>query len=142
MSKPLLHLTVSHKDSALRLVEAAIHHARSDDYDCAITLAAAAEGQLPDTDAPYIYNDLRANGEAKDLDLNAVINWLKHPIAPDQIAIGDFEVAITILRAISKFVAVYHQASALMNEFEDWARRHYGLQPRGGANNPPFPAKK
>lgn len=56
-----------------------------------------------------------------DFDYNGMINWLKHPVDPDYNEIPEFEVAIIIVRAISKFVAIYHRGSPAMRSFVRWA---------------------
>src|SRR6266446_10707820 len=45
--------------AALRQLTTAIEHLRKREYECAITLAAAAEGLLPPTDEPHIFSDLK-----------------------------------------------------------------------------------
>jgi len=40
------------------------------------------------------------------LDPNEVINWLKHSALPYEWEISEFEAVITIIRAISKLIAV------------------------------------
>ena len=45
--------------AALRQITAAIEHLHKREYECAITLAAAAEGLLPPTDEPHIFSDLK-----------------------------------------------------------------------------------
>src|SRR5467141_3437127 len=112
--------------SSRRQINAAIAHLHSRDWECAITLAAAAEGQLlePETQT-FLFRALR-NREAKDslnLKLNRVIHWLKHPTQdePDHIKISEFEVALTISRAIQKFVAVYKLSAREFEGFSTWA---------------------
>jgi hypothetical protein len=55
--------TCSHYAS-MRQIHAAIDHWRHADFECAITLAGAAEGMLPDIDEPHyraLQNFTRAN---------------------------------------------------------------------------------
>lgn len=112
------NIETSKQLSALRQIEAAIVHFHNAEFECAMTLAAAAEGLLPTTDKPHIFAMLRK--KAADLDLNLFINWLKHPTGPDKGTISEFEVVITIFRAISKFIAVYGKTSRNMNDFLKW----------------------
>jgi hypothetical protein len=54
------------------------------------------------------------------IDINRRINWLKHPLEPDQEMIPEFEVAVVIVRAITKFQAIYNDESTVMRDFIDW----------------------
>jgi len=106
----------------LEQIHAAIWHCQHERYECAITLGAAAEGLLPATNELHLFKVLQKSPIARaDFDFNEIINWLKHPTAPDEIAIPEFEVAIVIVRAISKFFVVYNAESPTMREFVRWA---------------------
>ncbi len=105
--------------SALRQTKAAIEHLHKNQLECAITLAAAAEGQLPETTIEYLFRLLRRL--APDDDFNLVINWLKHPSGPTGATISEFEATLTIARAIQKFVAVYRASCKEFEEFSEWA---------------------
>jgi hypothetical protein len=108
--------------SAKRQIHSAILRFRIDEeFECAITLAAAAENILPETDAPHIFKVLKDSPVFKDLDLNRFVNWLKHSGGPDAAKISEFEVTLVIVRAISKFAAVYNKQSGLMSDFVKWA---------------------
>jgi hypothetical protein len=108
--------------AAKRQVHAAILLFRTrEEFECAITLAAAAEGLLPETDEPHIFKVLKESSQFKGLDLNRFINWLKHPEGPNAAKISEFEVTLVIVRAISKFAAIYKQQSGLMSDFVKWA---------------------
>jgi hypothetical protein len=104
--------------AAMRQIEAAIEHFDNGEYECAITLAAAAEGMIHATDHPHIFTLLKER--RKDFDYNLVINWLKHDQTPEEMLLPEFEVAITIMRAISKFVAVYNTGTDTMRDFGRW----------------------
>ena len=106
--------------AATRQIHAAIAHFWKDEYECAITLAAAAEGLLPATDEPHIFSVLKASPHFEGGDYNLFINWLKHPIEPNEASIAEFETAIIIMRAISKLVAVYNDGTDEMREFGQW----------------------
>ena len=121
-------IETSKKLSALRQINAAIEHFHKGDFECAITLAAAAEGLLPEGKSPSLFRELVRR--ATDLDFNLFINWLKHPLSPDETIIPDFAVALTIARATSKFVAVYSQSTRQFEEFAVWTRE-VGLMPPG-----------
>jgi hypothetical protein len=112
--------------SSRRQINAAIAHLHSRDWECAITLAAAAEGQLPEPETQtFLFRALRKREEKDnlDLELNRVIHWLKHPTPhePERIKISEFEVALTISRAIQKFVAVYKLSAREFEGFSTWA---------------------
>jgi hypothetical protein len=116
--------------AALRQITAAIEHLRKREYECAITLAAAAEGLLPPTDEPHLFSDLKeyiSPEEFKHLDFN--INRLKHykPQDPDPFSFLESEAANLILRAITKFIAVYHQSTKRMEQFLEWYSAHHNL---------------
>ena len=112
-------METSKKTSALRQIETAIRLFHEGSLDCAITLAAAGENILPATDDPHLFQSLQPHNA--ELDINLVINWLKHPFAPDTATISEFEAAIAIARGITKFVAVYHQSCAPFETFLRWS---------------------
>ena len=107
------------KNSAQRQIENAIVMFRDGKLDCAITLAAAAEGMLPKTDEPHLRQELQPYHE--ELGLNHVIIWLKHAGEPFNVEIAEAEAVIVIARAITKFIAVHFQASGPMIDFVEWA---------------------
>jgi hypothetical protein len=108
--------------AATRQIHAAILLFRIEqEFECAITLAAAAEGLLPQTDEPHIFKILKGSPAFKELDLNRFITWLKHSGGPDGAEISEFEVTLVIVRAISKFAAVYKTQSGLMSDFVKWS---------------------
>lgn len=108
--------------AAKRQIHAAILLFRTrDEFECAITLAAAAEGLLPETDELHIFKVLKDSPDFKGLDINRFINWLKHPEGPNAAKISEFEVTLIIIRAISKFAAIYKKQSGLMSDFVKWA---------------------
>jgi hypothetical protein len=82
-------------------------------------LAAAAEGQLPETTFEHLFRMLRRVAPRDDF--NLVINWLKHPTGPEKATISEFEAVLTIARAIQKFVAVYWVSCAEFEQFGEWA---------------------
>lgn len=114
-----MELKTSKKRSALRQIEAAIKHFHNGELDSAITLAAAGEGQLPETTKEYLFRLLRRLAP-KD-DFNLVITWLKHPGGPENATISEFEAVLVISRAIHKFVAAYEATTQAFLDFEKWA---------------------
>jgi hypothetical protein len=116
------YIETSKQLAALEQIHAAIWHCRNEAFECAITLAAAAEGLLPMTPEPHLFQALTKSPFARNnFDYNSMINWLKHPIAPEENAIPEFEVAIIVVRAISKFNAIYRAGSPVMRDFVRWA---------------------
>lgn len=117
-------LKVTRQLAILRQILGAIRHLRKGELECAITLALAAEGQLPDTDKPYLYKQLKQ--AAPDLALNGTFNavrdWLKHfhQSKPDEIEIRLFDVAISVMRATTKFIAIYEKSHPEFQEFFEW----------------------
>jgi hypothetical protein len=77
------------KEAALRQITAAIVHFEKKDYECAITLAGAAEGELPTNKASkHLFHELRVRvppefKNEKNLTnwVNATRDWLKHETA-------------------------------------------------------------
>jgi hypothetical protein len=119
MAREPVELKTSKKRSALRQIEAAIKHFHNGDLDIAITLAAAGEGQLPETTKEYLFRMLRRL--APNDDFNLFISWLKHPAGPENATIIEFEAVLVIARAIHKFVAVYGETCQSFIDFDKWA---------------------
>ena len=92
------------KLSSLRQIKAAIAHLHKEEFEAAMTLAAAAEGQISEGIVEHLFRLLRRRAPQENF--NLFINWLKHPSGPDSATISEFEVALTIARAIHKFVDV------------------------------------
>ena len=108
--------------ASMRQIHAAIEHINRGDFECAITLAGAAEGMLPNTDEPHFRQKMLALEKAmaaadKFNRANTFINWLKHgtidPGGPrhENATIGLLDPLATIYRAITKFEAVYDDLS-------------------------------
>jgi hypothetical protein len=119
----------SKKNAAFNQIIGAIEHFEDGEYECAITLAGAAEGVLPNTEEPHLNQKLRAwfsqlVCKTPADDPNAMINWLKHPGGPATATISEAEVIGTIQRAISKFSAVHGGITPRMKKFTEWALAH------------------
>ena len=77
--------------AAERQIHAAVAHFRTGDFECAITLCSAAEGQMPEpSDPTYFFALLKQAGDAypspdgeKD-DWNYAANWMKHGGEPSR----------------------------------------------------------
>lgn len=106
--------------SALRQIEAAIDHLYAGECECAITLALAAEDHMPRSEAVYLFNELAKREPSKIGEFNELRNWLKHHIEPDEFEFSDFEAAIAVVRAASKFFATYRKTSPKLESFVDW----------------------
>jgi hypothetical protein len=126
------HIEVTAQVAAMRQIHAAIEHLHRGDFECAITLGAAAEGMLPPTDKPHLFEKIKAlrpkpslnNAEADGA--NDMINWLKHGVGVDgkrveKATISELEMMVTVTRAISKFAAIYDGLSPQMKGFTDWS---------------------
>ncbi len=120
-------VSTTKRKAAIRQIQAAIRHFRCEEYECAISLAAAAEGVMPKSDAPHIFSTLKTVAGHADHDPNLVINWLKHPTGTDEMLLGEFEVACVIMRAISKLIAVHREGTEDMRAFGQWVFEASGL---------------
>jgi hypothetical protein len=107
--------------AALVQINASIEHFQKGEYECAITLAAAAEGMLPPTEDPHLFTLLKDSPFFKPVDFNRYINWLKHPKGEDKTVLAEFEVTMVIVRAISKFIVINKTGSEEMKSFCRWA---------------------
>lgn len=115
--------------AAERQIHAAIAHFRSGDFECAITLCSAAEGQMPEPSEPahlfgMLQNHARKNPAPdgpKD-DFNYEATWLKHGKGPDEWEIAEVDVKLWLYRAVSKYRAVYGIGTPAMAEMFPWAR--------------------
>lgn len=114
--------------ASLKQIEMAIKLFWKREYECAIILAAAAEGILPPTEEPHMFTVLKTSPKVKDLDHNLFINWLKHPDGPQEALLSEFEVVIVIMRAISKFIAVCKTGSEDMKKFVRYVFKQGHLQ--------------
>lgn len=110
-----------------RQIHAAILHSNENSIECAITLAAAAEGMLPSSEGEHFQKKLKEFSAGLPADAegatgpNDFITWLKHGTYKgkpcDTATIEQMEAQVTIWRAISKFGAVYGDISS---EMKSW----------------------
>jgi hypothetical protein len=126
------HVNTTREVAPIRQIRGAINYLHSGDYECAITLAHAAEGMVPDRKKgddgkPFI---VLMRERLPDDDPNLFSNWLKHPKGGDKATIPLFEVVVMILRAIHKFVWYYEATSDCFESFQDWAMLHGHLPKR------------
>jgi hypothetical protein len=124
--------------AAQRQIEGSIRHFHAGAFECAITLALAAEGQVPDTDTHHLFLQLKRRASALLSRVNSTLSaiWLKHYSAdkPDEIRIEEFDVVIALVRATSKFIAFYGHSSGEIEAFVEWVRAHNYLD---GQSDPP-----
>lgn len=131
-------MMVTKQKAVSDLIDGAIRAEQADDHVCAVTLAGAAEGAMPNTDEEHLFQVTRDTmvGYAQEglgpltqkqvvSMLNAERDWLKHFNAEqaDEMEIrGGF---MQILRAVSKFYVVYGNdaETATMAEYFAAARR-------------------
>lgn len=104
--------------SAYRQIVAAIEHLHRKDYECAITLAGAAEGQIPEKTTTHLFRLILKKFSSDEA--NAYIHWLKHQSGPNGAEITEQEVVITIVRAIQKYVGAYETNHPHFETFSEW----------------------
>jgi hypothetical protein len=105
--------------SAFRQLVAAIEHFHKKDYECAITLAAAAEGQVKEKTTNHLFRLIRKKFSPEET--NAFITWMKHSSGADTAEITEREVVVTIIRAIQKFVGTYEATHPDFENFSEWS---------------------
>jgi hypothetical protein len=105
--------------SSLRQIRAAIEHFHKVDYECAITLAAAGEGQIKEKTGNHLFRLIRKRFSAEET--NLVVNWLKHASGPYNAEIAEQEAVVTITRAIQKFVGSFEATHPDFEKFSEWA---------------------
>ena len=121
-------IQTSKRLAAERQIHAAIAHFRAGDFECAITLCSAAEGQMPEPNEPIhllaILKQAAAEDPAPDGqkdDFNFAANWMKHGWGADEVEINKWMVAGWLNRAVSKYRAVYGIGTPEMAALFPWA---------------------
>jgi tRNA threonylcarbamoyladenosine modification (KEOPS) complex Cgi121 subunit len=122
--------------ASMRQIHCAIEHLHRGDYECAITLASAAEGMLLEPDAKYLRNKINDMSEKDEIKAaggatkpNDFATWLKHGTyngkkTENEIVIIPSEESVAwVRRAISKYQTVYSDLSPQMRGFNDWAEQ-------------------
>jgi hypothetical protein len=119
-------IQTSKKIACQRQIVAAMAHLQKMQLECAITLAAAAEGMLPDTEGVHLFAFFKQSEpyKTKQIDFNSTINWLKHDVEANSDQIYEFDAFITVARAMTKYHAAYRDApnewlAFLKNYFPD-----------------------
>jgi hypothetical protein len=134
--EPPAEIRTTKQLAAVRQITAAIEHLYKRDFECAITLAAAAESLLPPTADPHLFQSLKEYlpaAEFKELNVNRAVNRLKHYNLddPDPVTITEVDAVMALQRAITKFIAVYHRTTQQMEDLFGWARDKGHLVVRG-----------
>jgi hypothetical protein len=114
----------------MRQIHAAIEHWRGGDFECAITLARAAERMLPDIDEP------RYRQQQGITRINEISNWLTHGGSDlvkgdhiDMVVIEEIDTVVAIHQATLKFEALFWQDKApQMTTFRNCARTQTMVQ--------------
>ena len=121
---------VTKKEAAQRQIDVAINLLHEKEYESAITLAGAAEGLIAGSDH-HLYAAMRQQRSAeydsiskRATDLNETRDWLKHatPHLREKRGIGEFEAWVMVIRAISKYYAVFREETKNMNRLIEWSR--------------------
>jgi hypothetical protein len=137
---------VTKKQASLRQLHAAIDHLRDGDYECAITLAGAAEGQLAGRSEFDFWQTLkivategRPNLKAVISEFNETRDWLKHPTLQldDPRYVHVDEAWIACLRAAMQFTSVFQQQSPKMDRFFRLAEKKGFIANRTRPEYPP-----
>lgn len=119
--------------ASMRQIHCAIEHLHAGDFECAITLAHAGEGMLPEPAKPYLRHGIKKMAESEEIQAaggaigpNDISVWLKHGtfngVKEENATIPAEESVAFICRAISKFKAVYDELSPQMTSFREWAK--------------------
>ena len=113
--------------------DGAIEHVYRGDYECAITLAHAGEGMLPEPEKPYLRHKIKDMSKSEEIqaaggltDPNDLSVWLKHGTLNkkrvEAVTIPAEESVAFVCRAISKFEAACDDLSPQMISFRKWAK--------------------
>jgi hypothetical protein len=122
---------VTKKEAARRQIDAAIKLFHEREYESTMTLACAAEGQMAATDEVHLFAVLQQRRPSQfdtpsqwATYLNETRDWLKHttPQLGDTRGIAEFEAWVMLVRAVSKYYAVFLEETAHMNRFVEWGR--------------------
>ena len=118
-------IQTSKRLAAERQIHAAITHFRAGDFECAISLCSAAEGQMPEPNkSTHLLGILkraaakRPTPDGQKDNFNYVANWMKHGTGADEV---EWVVTMWLNRAISKYRAVYGIGTPAMTALFPWA---------------------
>ncbi|WP_018267564.1 hypothetical protein [Methylosinus sp. LW4] len=126
MSKRIVR--TSKQLAAERQIHAAIAHFQNGEFECAISLCSAAEGQMPEPEEPTHFFAILKKASAENPppdgpkeDFNYAANWMKHGWGVQETEIEEWEVTFWLNRAISKYRAVYGRGTPDMVALFPWA---------------------
>jgi hypothetical protein len=114
--------------AAQRQIHAAITHWQRGDFECAITLCSAAEGQMLEPAEPTHLFGLLQRASARNPppdggrdDFNYASNWMKHAVGNEEVEIAESEVMLWLCRAVSKYRAIHGAGTPEMIAVFPWA---------------------
>jgi tRNA threonylcarbamoyladenosine modification (KEOPS) complex Cgi121 subunit len=122
--------------ASMRQIHCAIEHLERGDYECAITLASAAEGMLLEPDEKYLRHKIKDMSETEEIKAaggatlpNDYATWLKHGTynkrkteLAEIVMIPSEEGVAWVCRAISKYEIVCADLSPQMRSYREWAK--------------------
>lgn len=130
---------VTKKEASRRQIEVAIRLYHEGEWECAMTLAGAAEGQLPDVTRNHLFRKIRdkrpaefANEKEWASFLNETRDWLKHKEDQDPRDIVNFEALVMLWRALTKYYENFGEETRGMSEFRRWGQAQGYTKPKGG----------
>jgi hypothetical protein len=140
-------IQTSKRLAAERRIHAAIKHFRTGDFECAISLCSAAEGQMPEPNAStHLFARLKQAGarnpasDGQKDDFNYDANWMKHSNGAHEVEIEELMVTAWLYRAISKYHAVYGMGTPEMAALFSWAGEAGVAVGNAGPEEPPHAA--
>ncbi len=90
-------IQTSKRLAAERQIHAAIAHFHAGDFECAITLCSAAEGQMSEPSQPgWMFPLLQTHAaenpapDGRKDDFNYIANWMKHVAGPAEMEIEEW----------------------------------------------------
>jgi hypothetical protein len=116
-------INTSKRLASQRQIEAAIQHYNNDAWECAVTLAHAAENCIA---KPGIVSFFERLKETIPINHNELPVWLKHGGGPESRPISELDVIVIVQRAISKFAARFNGITQTMRSFSDAQREKLG----------------
>jgi hypothetical protein len=120
---------VRKKDAARRQILMACSCLHEGEWECAITLAGAAEGQIEDAKGPTMFSMIK-NAKSKSkfeserehvAFVNGVRDWLKHSSDQKDKLICEREAIFMVGRALSKYWNVYRDNLEDIKVFAEWS---------------------
>jgi hypothetical protein len=126
-----LRIETTKRLAAQREIDAALGHLHKSELEAAIALATAAEGLMPDAEGRRVSAYLQERPLSKQVDIDKTVDWLRRNVPPDDATISEFEAAVVIAGAMSKFAAAYTDAPTEWYDFLSWgvARGHWPTLP-------------